>query len=39
MGLALVRDIAEHCGGSVSVTSVPGEGATFLLRIPGVRGG
>lgn len=39
IGLALVRDIAEHCGGSVSVTSVAGEGATFLLRIPGVRGG
>ena len=34
IGLALVKGIAELHGGSVSVESVPGEGATFFIRIP-----
>ncbi len=34
IGLALVKGIAELHGGSVSVESMPGEGATFFIRIP-----
>jgi len=34
LGLALVRDIAEQCGGSVQVESTSPVGTTFLLRIP-----
>jgi signal transduction histidine kinase len=34
LGLAMVKEIAEFHGGSVSVDSAPGKGSTFLLRIP-----
>jgi signal transduction histidine kinase/CHASE2 domain-containing sensor protein len=34
LGLALVREIAELHGGSVGVTSEPGVGSVFALRIP-----
>ncbi|MEO0557590.1 MAG: ATP-binding protein [Bacteroidota bacterium] len=34
IGLALVREIAEGHGGTISVESVPGEGATFTLSLP-----
>jgi signal transduction histidine kinase len=34
LGLAIVRGIAEAHGGSVEVTSRPGDGATFSLRLP-----
>jgi signal transduction histidine kinase len=34
IGLASVRQIAEQHGGSVSVESREGEGATFTLRLP-----
>lgn len=34
IGLAHVKGIAELHGGSVSVESAPGEGATFFIRIP-----
>jgi len=34
LGLALVREIAELHGGSVSVVSKMNEGSTFMLRIP-----
>ncbi|MDO8964903.1 MAG: ATP-binding protein [Coriobacteriia bacterium] len=34
LGLALVKNAAERAGGSVEVTSVPGEGTTFTLRLP-----
>ncbi|CAN5546131.1 hypothetical protein BH23CHL6_BH23CHL6_06170 [soil metagenome] len=34
MGLAIVRRIAESNGGSVTATSQPGEGATFLITLP-----
>lgn len=35
LGLALCRKIAERHGGTISATSSPGEGATFLVRLPG----
>jgi signal transduction histidine kinase len=34
LGLSLVRAYVEAQGGSVSVNSVPGNGATFTLRLP-----
>ncbi|WP_374970669.1 PAS domain S-box protein [Terrabacter sp. BE26] len=36
LGLSIVRAIAEGHGGSVSVESVPDEGATFTVSIPRV---
>lgn len=37
LGLALVKHVAERAGGSVSVTSEPGQGTTFALRLPRAR--
>jgi len=37
LGLALVKAAVEAHGGTVTVTSVPGRGSTFFLRLP-VRG-
>lgn len=34
LGLALVRHIVNAHGGQVEVRSTPGEGSTFLLRLP-----
>lgn len=34
LGLSIVRKLAEAHGGTVSVTSTPGAGATFTLRLP-----
>lgn len=36
VGLALVRGIAEAHGGKATVTSKPGQGSTFTLRLPRV---
>ena len=36
LGLAVARQIAEGLGGTLSVTSVPGEGSTFTLRLRAV---
>jgi signal transduction histidine kinase len=36
LGLALSRKLAGMLGGAVSVTSAPGEGSTFTLRVPAV---
>lgn len=36
LGLSIVRHVAANHGGEVSVTSVEGEGSTFVLRIPAV---
>ncbi len=37
LGLALVREIAELHGGSVTVASAAGSGSTFTLRIPRIE--
>ncbi len=34
LGLGIVREIVESHGGTVSVTSQPGAGATFAVRLP-----
>ena len=34
LGLAISRDLAERLGGGITVESVPGEGATFSVRLP-----
>jgi len=40
LGLALVKAAAEAHGGTVAVTSTPGRGSTFFLRLPiGVKHG
>lgn len=39
LGLAIAYRIIEEHGGEISVTSKPGEGAKFTIRIPAGRGG
>lgn len=34
LGLALVKELAEMMGGSVRVTSTPGQGSEFVLELP-----
>ena len=34
LGLTIVRQIAESHGGSVELASAPGEGSTFVIRLP-----
>lgn len=34
IGLSLVREIVEAHGGAITVTSAPGEGATFAVALP-----
>lgn len=34
MGLAIVRKIVERHGGSITATSVPGVGSTFVMMLP-----
>jgi signal transduction histidine kinase len=39
LGLALVRQVAEAHGGKVSVASLPGHGASFVVWLPDRRAG
>jgi signal transduction histidine kinase len=39
LGLAIVRQAAEAHGGTVMVESLPGQGATFRIRLPAARPG
>jgi signal transduction histidine kinase len=34
IGLALCKRVAERHGGAISVHSAPGQGSTFLVRLP-----
>jgi light-regulated signal transduction histidine kinase (bacteriophytochrome) len=37
MGLAIVKKIVESNGGTVRIESTPGQGATFVVTLPGDR--
>jgi signal transduction histidine kinase len=34
LGLSLVQDLLDHLGGTIDVTSAPGEGSRFTVRLP-----
>ena len=37
IGLAVCKKIAERHGGSISASSTPGEGATFMVTLPATQ--
>jgi signal transduction histidine kinase len=39
IGLAICRRIVERHGGSITVSSFPGEGSTFMIVLPLKAGG
>jgi signal transduction histidine kinase len=34
LGLSICRNIVRHAGGTIDVRSLPGEGSTFVVRLP-----
>lgn len=38
LGLAITKSVVELHGGTISVTSVPGEGTAFVIRLPREQG-
>jgi len=36
LGLALAQEIAQEHAGELTCASIPGQGTTFTLRLPGV---
>lgn len=38
LGLAIAQELVKAHGGSISLSSQPGRGTTFLVRLPAVRG-
>ena len=34
MGLAICRRIVERHGGTITATSAPGRGSTFIVKLP-----
>jgi len=38
MGLAICRKIVERHKGTITATSVPGQGATFVITLPVTQG-
>ncbi|MFA4975013.1 MAG: HAMP domain-containing sensor histidine kinase, partial [bacterium] len=34
LGLSYVKKIVDHFGGSIEVRSTPGQGSSFIVRLP-----
>ena len=37
LGLAIVKHVAQRHGAQLRITSIPGQGATFLIEFPALR--